>query len=177
MTELERARDPATSAKELAKLAKSETLRVREAVARHPNTAARTLTELARDDCWTVVTVVVKNPNTPGEAMVHIEEHDWDRPMQQHVATHRNALPATLVVLAGASDWRIRNRVLRNPSAPTEALEVLIAGEDQQLSEAAVRRALRGCGLPRQQRDIAKALLLSGISVKDAITTARNVVV
>ena len=133
------AKNPATSPKTLARLAKDRDRRVRAHAAAHPSTPSEALSSLTLDRDRLVRQRAAGHPKTPADALVGRATTTRFRlgPERHEVAMNSNSPPEALAILALDRNVRIRLEVAQNLSTPSDALDRLLADKDPRIRGAA----------------------------------------
>jgi hypothetical protein len=134
----------------LQKLASSDSLKVRQAVAAHPQTPIEALSRLSNDERVSVCIAVGTNPSTPRSVLENISEDRLEAIIRQEL--HDDTLLKELLTLPNVSEILLNrfakhaNQIVRvsvasNPKSSTELLEGLSLDEAFEVRWACARSA------------------------------------
>ncbi len=119
----------------LRKLADSEDMSARWAVAKNPFTPITVLRKLCGDKVNLVRALCATNPNTPKECLERFFEDE--KIVRDGLSGNLSTPIKYLSILAEDNDKMVRLRVAENPSATKEILERLLKDNDPDVSKAA----------------------------------------
>lgn len=122
----------------LEKLAFSESMEARWAVAKNPHTPVKTLEFLANDSINLVRALVATNPNTPKEILTTF--FNDEKIVRDGLSGNPNTPLKYLNLLADDSDKMVRLRVCENPSTSKEILTKLSNDSQTDVKIASTKR-------------------------------------